>query len=1177
MEIIGELKKKLTAVSMAAALMLVVLVLYDSPTTEGALSETSDNFGYMYLDNKDPDPKVSYSWVDAVVNGEKLYMGGYGAYVTRDLPWDFPFYGNMESTIWIYSMGYLCFNYQGSGQYSSLNDIPTSNGPDNLIAVQWGYPYTYNNYYGDTYIYEDPNGEWVCIEWAGTYYGLTYEVILYESGLIKMQYKDLDSDNSISYHQGSSMQCGVENRDGSDGLSYSKYSEQNMFSGLAIEWSVAITDAGIIELTEGDGPDGHICYAEYDYYKFVVNITDEMGWQDIAKSNIFFGDPANEIGIAYTRSGGGGQFRYIGDSNDYLSLDEDRTVDERFNDTVLDLRLFVKFKFDFPETGNLSITVMARGAVALPEYETTPDVFFLENLVKIEGEPLVYGDYGRVIDNPGFSAENESIEFSGFMLVYNNSFGGIYPPNECFYFMMMDEISNTYYDRNVSGRNMTIKMNMPTSAVTKEFTIRLMNISEDRFLDTFEVILLTVDTTVPPAPLSVLIHADSFNDKNTESDNDDIVYITWSRVNDLGSGVVKYRIHTSYETSNTEGISFVDDKGNEFIWNGTEHGELKIYVWAEDEVGHAGLPAAASIFIDKEDPTLPAMTFIPQGQWINTLTPICSIWGFDEGVGISGESIEYSISTNGTENFEEWISAEVYRDGSNLEIKVTPRLVESQNNWIRFRAKDGAGNGYVMSKNFNLMIDVTEVQFLDLFPTQNVWHKLEVINEREIEVYLFDETSGVDTAKIYYRISTEKDGDDYKWDTGIQQEDGWVKYAVKSADRIDGKKLIRIHFEFDGFQEGEENYIQFRTLDMAKNGKDNGWTESSMYVVKVNTKPVANILKPLNLQTFGVNELITLDATGSFDIDADRNNLKYEWAVGNITLGREMILENVRFDIIDIYNVTLYVGDSAHRYDPDTGEDTRAVAWVVIRIFEPPILDDIDTDEDGMVDLWEWEHQLDLDDPTDAAEDPDRDGYTNLDEYLGEDNIGAYQGNQDATDPWDITDHPEEPIIPPDEDKLLAPFDLIWFVLVIILAIIIGAIIVIYGYVKMNRSESGEKRQEAEEDAMLVAPQLDIPAMPPMPMIDTSVPTLPQAAEVDDSSALPPAPEEMVAAQAPPPAYGGEPQPDIYQPQPVDPMAQPQPIDPMAQPQPMEGQPQVAPNPMYEQPPAEGQNQMYQG
>lgn len=41
-----------------------------------------------------------------------------------------------------------------------------------------------------------------------------------------------------------------------------------------------------------------------------------------------------------------------------------------------------------------------------------------------------------------------------------------------------------------------------------------------------------------------------------------------------------------------------------------------------------------------------------------------------------------------------------------------------------------------------------------------------------------------------------------------------------------------------------------------------------------------------------------------------------------------------------------------------------------------------DTDKDGMPDLWEQQYGLDFLNPADAAEDPDNDGLTNLDEYL---------------------------------------------------------------------------------------------------------------------------------------------------------------------------------------------------
>lgn len=47
-------------------------------------------------------------------------------------------------------------------------------------------------------------------------------------------------------------------------------------------------------------------------------------------------------------------------------------------------------------------------------------------------------------------------------------------------------------------------------------------------------------------------------------------------------------------------------------------------------------------------------------------------------------------------------------------------------------------------------------------------------------------------------------------------------------------------------------------------------------------------------------------------------------------------------------------------------------------------VEDIDSDGDGMKDVWEKKHNLNPLDPTDALADPDADGYTNLDEYTGQ-------------------------------------------------------------------------------------------------------------------------------------------------------------------------------------------------
>gem|GEM_PF-2145389 len=1146
---------------------------------EGSKSD-KDSRGYYYMDSLDPSPKTTYNWVDVAGSGSStnLFISGSSGHGTIDLTWDFPYYGIDYTRIHVAARGYLCFNswYLSYG-YSS--GMPQSSNPNPMIAVMWGFGY--GNAYYLTGITNNVN--WVAIEWVLNSYGMHYEVILYETGVIKMQY---DRTGSSSYQGGYYHTIGIEDETGSVGIQYKGFYDQTMEDQMAIEWSFAEADISDFKVENAHldfnntqtGEMIPVCYAEMEYYKFTFNATSThptSGANDLSDIRVYFGPPSLGIFAQYTLLGGsawwqmGGGDSGAGNGTIEIDLDRSRTETNRLGDPW-NMVLYVKFLFAFPMNGFLPVTIWARGGAALPTQMTLEDAFYLDTYVDLAGEVVVHGDGGRVLRSGGFTRDNETITFSGAMLVYNmtdlsDPNKTYYPPNASFFFVVVDEELTEYTDTNVSGREFSISLNMPLRKLTKEFRVLIRGIPSEKINGELPTISLEVDDSIPTAPSSLVIRADSFKDKQKEVDNDDILYVSWGSVVDSGSGVMEYKISSSPDPNNESAI-VLDPRITSYVWNGTVPGEFRLYVWAVDKVGHIGEMASKSIKIDKSDPFFTDFS-LDQNVWVRTLTPTIAInardgWTVSDDVsGVRRSTAEYSISTEGLDEYEDWISVGLYDDevtratGTEItEIKIQPRFVEGTENYIRFRIKDWAGNGYAVSEDYNLKIDVTEVAFEDFFPTQGVWHNLDVVNVKEVSVYLVDDTSGVDTTYLYYRISHELDENgNYVWSTGIQQQGGWEDLPRKWYDKVDGNNRVWIHFPYEEFQEGELNFIQFIAKDYAGNGQYTGqprgpWTQSPMYQILVNTKPHAIISAPRNFQHFNLTDLITFDGSQSFDIDIDKGNLKFEWKEGNTTLSRDMVFENYRFETTGFHTITLYVGDSGHK-----GSD-RAVASVIVNItsFTPSPL--MDSDNDGMDDLWEWNNLLNYLDGSDRDEDPDGDGYTNIQEYRGTD--GSARTRDDATNPWDPASKPAFKGRDDPAPVIKNPFDIWVFIAIIVAAIIIAALIVLIGYLRIHRDEDKVKREEAEEEAMLATPQLDIPTMPAMPMVDTSVPTLPSPeTQVDESAALPPAqPVE------------GEPLPT--EPAPVD-YGEPQPVPEAAPPE--ENPPVYDPN----QP--QGENPAYQG
>ncbi|MEH0153110.1 choice-of-anchor D domain-containing protein [Limibacter armeniacum] len=172
-----------------------------------------DNFGYTWADSDSSDA-VTYNWIDIANEGNRLPLGeGNGIFV--NLPFRFPFYGNAFDKVQVASNGFLTFNSNlGSSGGSTNRAMPNNYDPHNQIAVLWDD--LDPEEMGDVYYLATANA--LIVQYNNVMrdysdYTATFQVILYANGDIKMQYKDVED-----YRQINSVSVGIENEDGTDGL-----------------------------------------------------------------------------------------------------------------------------------------------------------------------------------------------------------------------------------------------------------------------------------------------------------------------------------------------------------------------------------------------------------------------------------------------------------------------------------------------------------------------------------------------------------------------------------------------------------------------------------------------------------------------------------------------------------------------------------------------------------------------------------------------------------------------------------------------------------------------------------------------------------------------------------------------------------------------------------------------
>jgi hypothetical protein len=176
-------------------------------------------------------------------------------------------------------------------------------------------------------------------------------------------------------------------------------------------------------------------------------------------------------------------------------------------------------------------------------------------------------------------------------------------------------------------------------------------------------------------------------------------------------------------------------------------------------------------------------------------------------------------------------------------------------------------------------------------------------------------------------------------------------------------------------------------------------------------------------------------------------NYTLEWSDGYHTLTLMDIVElqlNVQY-LVDLgENATDLAGNPLYNF---TGYQFTATIDI-----------DLDTDQDGMPDGWEFFYGLDPYDPSDASTDLDGDGFTNLEEFEG------------GSDPTDFNSIPEK-------DKQESTTLQFWWLIPILVGLLVIAIILFMLLLQERKEEPKGPVEQVEDIYLAMRAQKDISTM----------------------------------------------------------------------------------------------------
>ena len=578
---------------------------------------------------------------------------------------------------------------------------------------------------------------------------------------------------------------------------------------------------------------GPILYAGYKAYNFRVN-ANPTGVGELPIAVRLTLDPRTaKVVLLCNLSEGGSGFMVESDPNGYVNLVSgpyDIVRDRENNTAWLSFKVMMDWDFPHEDLCDATLEVMARsGAVAPPQYRAK-DLFRVENDLDLLGPLAVRGEWQGARLEGQWVRSNERVSVTGPVAVYEGT-TDVFPPAGVCTAVLLDDEGNYSTIPVPSGTpiELTIAAD-PTTDVDENFTIALQDLPGTAQLLSRPRIHIPVDGDAPTYRNAVPEPDD------WHSSSEVLVSITADDA--ATSGVVASTLEYSYTTTglagawsewSRDGLTVTSDGPavDGMTTLNIPDGDDNYVRWrAGDLVGNGpSISAECRIKVDTRNVTY-SDSFPDPNAWQTALSVLCGVTVHDaEGAGIEVASVQYRVSFTNLSQYGAWTDWEQgsASDAQTLSVEVLLALGESGFNYVQWRAKDIAGNGFTTSPHYRIRVDVTAPVFSAMMPPEGEWQTATRVT---VWANVSDKEggSGVDLGTLEYRYRVA--GGD------------WTAWATVGASGV--KDSARFSVVLD-LADGSDNAWQLRGRDAAGNGP----AESAQRAVRVDTHgPVFGAITP---------------------------------------------------------------------------------------------------------------------------------------------------------------------------------------------------------------------------------------------------------------------------------------------------------------------------------------------